>query len=199
MFQGHNYKEQEVEILHPYEMEDIVEEDSTITKESSKREHKLLLPVILFLLIVGIGGYFMLNAFGFFGVSKTLCTKQETKNHISIQDQYQLSFENNLLTSFTYEDSMHLPTSPSGTDRYRFESRKTGLVFQSSKIKNQSGVDVSSEVFDTSYHLLVKVRLKQVNNAMVPMIDHETDMLEMDMQKKDVLQMMKENGYHCQG
>lgn len=94
---------------------------------------------------------------------------------------------------------MHLPTSPSGTDRYRFESRKTGLVFQSNKIKNQSGVDVSSEVFDTSYHLLVKVRLKQVNNAMVPMIDHETDMLEMDMQKKDVLQMMKENGYHCQG
>ena len=78
MFQGRNYKEQEVEILHPYEMEDIVEEDSTITKESSKREHKLLLPVILFLLIVGIGGYFMLNAFGFFCVSKTLCTKQET-------------------------------------------------------------------------------------------------------------------------
>ena len=166
--------------------------------ESSKREHKLLLPVIVFLLIVGIGGYFMLSSFGVFGASKTLCTKQETSHHISIHDQYQLSFENNLLTSFTYEDEMQLPTSSSGMDRYYFESRKTMLAFQSNKIKNQHGVIVSSELVDTFYHLVVKVPLRKIDNVMVQMVDNEEDILELDMSKQDVLQMMAENGYQCQ-
>lgn len=198
MDQSRSHKEQEVEVLYPYEMDDILENDFSDTIESPKREHKLLLPVIVFLLTIGIGGYFMLSSFGVFGVSKTLCIKQETYHHISIQDQYQLSFENNLLTSFTYEDKMQLSTPSSGTDRYEFENRKTMLAFQSNKMKSQPGVIVSSELVDTSYHLIVKVPLKKINNEMVSMVDNDDSMLELDMSKQDVLQVMTENGYHCQ-
>ena len=48
-----------------------------------------------------------------------------------------------------------------------------------------------------SYHLIVKVRLKQVNNEMVSMLENEEEMLELDMSKQDVLRVMTENKYQC--
>ena len=195
MFQN-NHDEKDVEIIEPYELKTILEDNSSNIMETSKREHKLLLPMIIFLLIVGIGGYFLLNSFGVFGTSKILCTRQDTDS-IPIYDQYQFSFENNLLSSFTYENNTQLPTSSKGTDRYRFESYKAMLAFQSNKMKAQSGVTVSSEMTDMSYHLIVKVHLKQVNNEMVSMLENEEEMLELDMSKQDVLRVMTENKYQC--
>ena len=163
-----------------------------------RRRHRLLLPMIIFLLIVCIGGYFTLNSYGVFGGSSLTCTRTSTTGNVEESLEYQFSFENNKLKSISYQGEYQLLDTASNIERYNFESNKNGVELLSSTYSSLSGVTYTPKISDRYYQIDVTLDLNKTDTQTNITLSGFEDRLSLDTTRKDVLDVVGRERYVCE-
>lgn len=163
-----------------------------------RRRHRLLLPMIIFLLIVCIGGYFTLNSYGVFGGSSLTCTRTSTTGNVEESLEYQFSFENNKLKSISYQGEYQLLDTASDIERYNFESNKNGVELLSNTYSSLSGVTYTPEISDRYYQIDVTLDLNKTDTQTNITLSGFEDRLSLDTTRKDVLDVVGRERYVCE-
>ena len=163
-----------------------------------RRRHRLLLPMIIFLLIVCIGGYFTLNSYGVFGGSSLTCTRTSTAGNVEESLEYQFSFENNKLKSISYQGEYQLLDTASDIERYNFESNKNGVELLSNTYSSLSGVTYTPEISDRYYQIDVTLDLNKTDTQTNITLSGFEDRLSLDTTRKDVLDVVGRERYVCE-
>lgn len=163
-----------------------------------RRRHRLLLPMIIFLLIVCIGGYFTLNSYGIFGGSSLTCTRTSTAGNVEEILEYQFSFENNKLKTISYQSKYNLLAIASDIERYNFESNKNGVELLSNTYSSLSGVTYTPEVSDNYYQVKVELDLSETDTQTNITLSGFEDRLSLDTTRQDVLDVVGRERYVCE-
>ena len=163
-----------------------------------RRRHRLLLPMIIFLLIVCIGGYFTLNSYGIFGGSSLTCTRTSTAGNVEEILEYHFSFENNKLKTISYQSKYNLLAIASDIERYNFESNKNGVELLSNTYSSLSGVTYTPEVSDNYYQVKVELDLSETDTQTNITLSGFEDRLSLDTTRQDVLDVVGRERYVCE-